>query len=246
MFASMILGTLLLLQGVEIEKMDSAVIQLQSAKAIKSESRGTKGAARVMALDNACAAYDAVVKYWPDSGVLTAEAAFRSGEINRSLGRPGAAKGSFEVAFDQGEGSYFAPRAILEIGHIHRRVSEMDKALEYYGRLVAIKGVPVRYLNDSREWAGKVHFELGHWDKALLSFKQWSVNSEGPTEQVRAVDLQLGCLLELKQMEAARVLLAKTMEELTPLSEEPSKEGARLKRALERMKAPSRLAASGT
>jgi tetratricopeptide (TPR) repeat protein len=245
MFVGLILGALPLLQGVEIEKMESAVVQLRSAKTIKSESRGTKGAARVLALDKACAAYDAVVKYWPESGVLTAEAAFRSGEINRSLGRPGAAKGSFEVAFDQGEGSTFAPRAILEIGHIHRRVSEMDKALEYYGRLASIKGVPVRYLNDSREWAGKVHFEIGHWEKALDAFKQWSVNSEGPIEQVKAVDLQLRCLLELKQIDAGRALLAKTMEELTPLSEEPSKEGVRLKRALERMKAPSQFAASG-
>lgn len=235
------------MQGVEIEtvgtveKAGSAVAQLQHAKACKADARGTKGAARVAAMNKACQAYDAVVSYWPDSGVVTAEAAFRSGEINRTMGHIGVAKGRFEVSFDNGEGSTFASRALLEIGHIHRRESEMDKALEYYGRVAALKGAPIRYINDSREWAGKTHFELGHWEKSIVALEEWYKNAEGPIEQIKSVDLQVQCLINLQQPVKAQQMLDEVLENLSPLAEEPSKESAKLKRAIERMKAPKLL-----
>lgn len=247
MFTSFILSGLLscaagIQDPVSVAKMPTASAQLQHAKKVKAEARGTKGAARVAALDKAITAYEAVRDYWPESGSVLAEAAFRRGEIQRTLGRSGLAKGAFQEAFDAGKNTPFAPRALLEIGHLHRRTAEFDHALQHYQRVRDMEGVHLRYVNDSREWMGRVYLDLGEWDKGIRAFAEWAANAETSVDVVRAVDQEALCWLGKKDLETAEARLTKIRVEMEVLANEPTKDGEALRRALERMKAPKQIA----
>lgn len=241
MLASLLLGALIVCQGGEVPKQPTAAAQLVYAKRVKSESRGTEGAARAAALQRAAAAYAAVPQYWPDAGVILAEAAFRRGELQRSLGQPGAARGAFLEALDHGQGSEFAPRALLEIGHLHRRAKEMDQALEFYQRLLALPGASLHQLNDGREWTGKVQLDLGLWEAAAASFSAWAANAEGPVEVVRAADLEAKAWIQHGALDRAERRLNEVQAQMEPFSQEPTKEAEELRKALERMKSPDLL-----
>ncbi|HJM39333.1 MAG TPA: tetratricopeptide repeat protein [Planctomycetota bacterium] len=242
MFLGILMTSLMLVEpGEGVEKYPTAEEQLLQAKKVKAEARGTKGEARVVALNKACEAYGAVLEYWPEAGLITAEAAFRQGEIHRGLGRPGPAKGAFESAVDQGASSGWEARGLLEIGHIHRRMAEMKDALLYYERALKLENVHLRYKNDSREWTGKVHLKLGNWEAAIGSFVEWANNSEGPIEVVKATDLEVGAWIKLGKLSKAETRLNQLQEEMGGLAEEPTKESAGLARAIERMKSPSLL-----
>ncbi|RMH05266.1 MAG: hypothetical protein D6702_01015 [Planctomycetota bacterium] len=228
----------------EIPKLATAQAQLDHAKEVKKESRGTKGAARAAALDRACAAYGAVLEYWPDSGAITAEAAFRQGEIHRTQGRPGPAKGAFLVAVEQGAGTRFAPRGLLEIGHIHRRAAEFPQALKSYAAVLKRQEASLRDRNDAFEWIGKVHLQLQEWPEAAQAFRSWADNAEGPVELVRAADLECQALAAGGDPATARRRFDEVTAQVEPLAAEPGKEAVRLRKALERCKAPAAIAAA--
>ncbi len=242
MFATLLVAGLALLQNGEIPKQPTAAAQLAYAKKVKGEARGTKGAGRIQALDRAILSYEAVANYWPDGGTLLGEAAFRRGEIQRTLGRSGLARGAFQEALDAGKGTVYASRALLELGHLHRRAGEFGDALKEYGKVAAIPNVRLRYLNDSREWTGKVEFKLGEWEKAAKAFAAWAANAESPVEVVRAADLEAQSLLGAGKVDQAAARIEKIRLELGPLASEPTKEAVQLKKALERMKSPDLIA----
>ncbi|TAH36812.1 MAG: hypothetical protein EYC70_07435 [Planctomycetota bacterium] len=241
MLASFVLCTLAALQAGEVPKQPTAAAQLNYAKKVKSESRGTEGAERVAALQRALEAYAAVPRYWPDGGTLLAEAAFRRGEIHRGLGQAGAARGAFQEALDHGQGTDFVPRALLEIGHLHRREREMDAAVQAYQRVQALPGVNLRYLNDSREWTGKVQLDLAQWEAAASSFAAWAANAEGPVEVVRAADLEAKAWIGKGDLVRAENRIRAVQAQMEALASEPTKEAEELRSALERMKSPELL-----
>ncbi len=227
--------------GDEVPRMPTAAAQLAHAGRIRAKVRGTRGAARVEALEAALAAYRAVTEFWPDGGSVLAEAAFRRGEIQRTLGRPGEAIAAFQEAFDAGKGTGFRPRALLEIGHVHRRAARFEQALESYGRVLALEGVALRQRNDAREWTGKVHLQLGDWTEAAAAFAAWAANAESGPEIVRAADLEARAWIQAGELERAEEVLQRTRSSLESLAQEPGKEAEALRRALERMKAPDLL-----
>ncbi|MBC8327933.1 MAG: hypothetical protein H8E31_04220 [Planctomycetes bacterium] len=228
----------------EIPKLATAQAQLDQAKEVKKESRGTKGAARVAALDRACDAFGAVVEHWPESGRITGEAAFRQGEIHRTLGRPGPAAGAFLIAVEQGDGTAFAARGQLEIGHLHRRASEFPQALKAYSAVLGRKDADLRYRNDSYEWIGKVQTELEEWDQAAAAFRSWGDNAEGPEELVKAADHEALALLGAGKLAAAKARVVEVQAQVEDLAGEPSKEAGKLRKALDRMKAPAAISAA--
>ncbi len=229
---------------VETPKLATAQAQLEQAKEVKKLSRGTKGAARVAALDRACEAFGDVVGLWPESGPVTAEAAFRQGEIHRTLGRPGPAKGAFLTAVEQGLGTPFAARGQLEIGHIHRRAAEFPAALKAYGAVLERKDADLRYRNDAYEWTGKVQVQLDHWGQAAAAFRKWGDNAEGPVELVKAADHEALALLGAGELAQAKARSLEVQAQVEDLAAEPGKEAARLRKALDRRKAPEAIAAA--
>ena len=233
-------------QDPSVPKMETAAAQLQHAKAVRSESRGTRGAERLLRLEAALAAYAAVRDHWPDSGRVLAEAAFRRGELHRTLGQPGHARSAFleclDAARESGESSVFPCRALLEIGHLHRRAGEFDQALASYRRARAEPGTMLRYQNDCREWIAEVHLDLGNWMEAGYAFREWAEHAEGPLEIVRATDGEALALLGAGEVELAQARVDQVVDAYEVLSADPTQEGEALRRALARMKAPQRIA----
>lgn len=225
----------------EVPRMPTAAAQLAHAGKVKARGRGTRGAARVQALEAALAAYQAVGRYWPESGPVLAEAAFRRGEIQRTLGRPGAALGAFQEAFDAGKGTDFRARALLEIGHIHRRAARFQEALASYGRVLDLEGTALRYRNDAREWTGKTLLTTGRAAEAAAAFAAWAADAEDGPEIARAADLEARAWIEAGELDRAGEVLARTRQSLEPLADEPGEDGEAVRRALERMKAPALL-----
>ena len=216
-------------------------LQLQHARQVKSAARGTRGAARIEALDRAVAAYAAVTEYWPEPGPVAAEAAFRRGEIQRSLGREGPARASFLEVLDLGPGTAFHPRALLELGHLRRRAGEYGQALERYRQVLEIQGVPLRYANDSREWTARVLLDTAEWKGAAEAARSWKAHAEGPVEIVRAADLEARALAGQGLLDEASRVLEGLREDLADLAADPTPEGEALQRAFERMKAPAEI-----
>lgn len=244
MIAGLLAAAALAWQGAEVPRLASASAQLEHARKVRSEARGLEGAARLEALERALRAYEAVRDFWPDSGAIAAEAAFRRGEIHRSLGQDGAARGAFQEAFDAGRGTDYAPRALLEVGHIHRRAVEMDQALHYYERALALEGASLRRRNDAREWIGRVRLDLQQWEAAAAAFASWAAEAEGPVEAVRAADLEAQAWIGKGELDRAAERLAALEQRVKPLAAEPTREAEELRRALGRMKAPDLLRAA--
>lgn len=243
MLVTILLSALALPQA-DVPKLATAQAQLDHAKEVKKESRGAKGAARVAALDRACAAYGAVLQFWPDGGPVLAEAAFRQGEIHRSLDRPGQASGAFLLAAEHGAGTQFQPRGLLEIGHLHRRAAEFPDALKRYEQILALEESDPRYRNDAREWTGKIRLELEEWPAAAAVFRAWGDNAENPVELVKASDLEALAWIGAAQLEKARARIVEVESQVEELAAEPTKEAEALRKALDRRKAPGALAAA--
>ena len=214
---------------------------LAEAKAVKFAARGTKGEARLAALKKACRAFESVAEEWPQEGKITAEAAFRAAEIHRTMGNPGLARGQFEVSFDAGRGTLFAPRALIEVAHLERRAKKLEKALAMYERASTLEETPQRYQNDCREWIGKVYLNLKKWDQAMGSFDSWKDHAENPVEAIQAVDLKAKAQILAGHFEEALDTLHQIQLENAVLVGEPTKEAVKVAQALERMKSPGLL-----
>ncbi|HEX9792614.1 MAG TPA: hypothetical protein VGC54_01395 [Planctomycetota bacterium] len=226
---------------VAVPRQATASLQLAHAKTVRAAARGASGAARVEALQEAATAYQAVTDHFPGHGVVQAEAAFRRGEIQRALGRTGLARAAFLEAYDAGNGTDYAARGLIEVGHLHRRAAEFDQALAHYRKVREIPGVLLRYSNDSLEWECKALLRVGAFEEAGRVAALWSANAEGPLDVVRAADLEIQALVGMDALDRAEARLAQVQAQLEPFVQEPSKEAEQLRKALERMKAPELL-----
>ena len=215
---------------------------MAQAKAAKSATRGLKGEARIQAMRVAAREYAAVARHWPEQKLLVTEACYRRGEILRSLGEGGAARGAFEDALEAAPaGSDFSVRALLEIGHLCRRAELHADAMAFYEKARDRKEVSLRYNNDGREWLARTHLAALAWKAAEVAAIDWAEHAEGPVEEVKARDRQLLALIGQKRLLAAGQLLAQVREEMQPLGAAPTKEGESVRKAVERMKAPEAL-----
>jgi hypothetical protein len=195
-------------------------------------------------LQEAVLACRAVNNYWPGVGAMQAEAAYREGELWLRLEQPGDAVAAFQTCMDASDHQAgFAPRARMQLAHIHRRASRFGKAIHGYGLVELEPAATLRHLNDALEWQGRCWMELGQWSLAASRFEQWSDQAEGPLEQVRAADWQAQALLRAEQTTAAEILLSELQSRLRKRSLEPTPEGRELFEALGRIRAEVQLRA---
>jgi tetratricopeptide (TPR) repeat protein len=228
---------------VSVAKAESAEAQMALAKSAKSATRGLKGEAQLKQKRAAAQAYSAVARHWSAEKELVTEACYRRGEILRSLGEEGAARGAFEDALEAApKGNDFSVRALLEIGHVCRRAEQHADAMEFYEKARDRKGVSLRYNNDGREWLARTLLAVLEWKAAEAAAIDWAEHAEGPVEEVKARDRQVLALVGQKRLLAARQLLEQVREEMKPLAAAPTKEGESVRRSLYRMKAPKALA----
>jgi len=222
----------------EVAKVESVEAQMEVAKQRKSEARGLKGIARIEQMKAAANAFQAVARFWPKEKEVVAEACFRRGEILRSMGEAGAARGAFEEAAEaERAGKDFTVRAYLELGHLCRRAFEHEDALVFYRKARDCKKVSLRYNNDGREWITRLALEIFAWKEARLAARDWEKHAEVPVEEVKARDLQILAMLGEGDWRKAEKELAKLKKSMRRLASAPTREGAQLKKALEEMKA---------
>ena len=216
----------------------SLEVQMAKAKQCKKESRGLSGEARFEAMKKTIVAYRAVAIHWPGVGPIRAEAAFRRGEIHRTLGDRGAARGAFEEALDAGGKTPFGPRALLEIGHLHRRALEIGLAVRYYRQALNFRGVFLRQKNDAREWLSRTWLLAKDGPRAAMWGSRWRANAEDPREEARAGDLEIQAWLLADNFTQAETVWKQLQLRLLPLTQEPTKEAKALASLLARLKGP--------
>jgi tetratricopeptide (TPR) repeat protein len=182
-------------------------------------------------------AYAAVLLHHPDREEVAAEAQFRVGEILRAAGRPREASAAFEKAYRLGKGTDFRARALLEIGHIHRRAGRVERALDAYSDVVHDWSARPSLRDLGGLWAGRMRVLLGRAEEARRTFLRLSRTAERPVVRVRAYDRLALLEHELGIGEAARALLQRCLRELRPVARERTRLGAEVTRALRRMRA---------
>ncbi|MFG0320402.1 MAG: hypothetical protein ACF8XB_24235, partial [Planctomycetota bacterium JB042] len=95
---------------------------LAAARQTKRTAHRKTGEEKRRILEETVAAYRLVLERHGDQGDLCAEAAFRVGEIERTLGDALASRAAFEAAAARGgDAPRFAARAENELGHLARR-----------------------------------------------------------------------------------------------------------------------------
>jgi len=183
--------------------------QLDAAKALRRAASKKSGEERRSSMLSAAEAYRKVVTDNPDQSRLCAEAAFRAGEIERSLGDLAKARGAFEIAVNHGkEAPQFGARAMSEMAHIDRRNEKLDEALVLYRKVA--ETFPGQDAEGARAitWAGKVEAKLGKSEEAR---KTWlSIGdrfSAQPILAIRAADLAALSFLEDGDVANARKTL---------------------------------------
>jgi len=115
-------------------------------------------------------------------------------------------------------------------------------AVGFYQHARDCKGVSLRYQNDGREWLTRTWAMGLAWESCLVAARDWIQHAESPVERIRAADWQIEACLQLGQLEEARRIYKDLLAAMEILAAAPSKEGIQVKKTLDRMKAPKRLA----
>lgn len=164
----------------------AAKLQLDGAKQLRRAAGKKTGEERRTALRAAADAYRKVATEHPDSAAVSAEAAFRAGEIMRSLGDADAARSDFELAAKSGkQAPQFGARALNELGHLARRKEQFDEAIAFYQRVNSEfpgqDGEGARALT----WVGKLEARLGKDEQARTTWL--SLQERFPSQPVLAI-----------------------------------------------------------
>jgi tetratricopeptide (TPR) repeat protein len=224
-----------------IEKQPDARAQIRHAAAVKREGRGLQGEARMVHLRRVASAYEAVLTNFPDAKAECAEASFRLGETLRTLADWDGAVGAFARVVEIGASPRWAARALLETGNVHRRAKEMAKALEAYARVVAEYPQERAVRDDAYLWMGKVHATMREWDLARSAFTKVAEEGEDAVDRIQAFDrIALSYFEEGKEAEAAAAI-ERCKSLFAELADEPTRQGARVKKALSRMRSTTKL-----
>ena len=172
--------------GSEPATADTAAEQLAIAKQVRRDANKKEPDEKRRILLAAADAYQVILDRFADDHVPCAEAAFRIGEIHRSLGDAARASQAFERVLDHGaHHERFAARALTELGHLARRAGRGDDAIGFYER--AIDEYPQRTGEGATAlvWIGKVEDRRGRREEARAAWL--SVGDRFPSEPVRAI-----------------------------------------------------------
>jgi hypothetical protein len=220
---------------------DPGKAALASASAAKRAAQKLEGEERGTALRAVTTQYDAVSADEAFDRAVRSEAAFRSGEILRTLKEAEAADARFLRATELGaeveEGRAFAARGLLERAHLRRRAGEVDAALTLYGEVRERFAVERRSAAHAMSWAGKVLLgadRLAEARPVLVGFGE--AYPEYPKEAVRNADLVAVELMEAGDEAGARQIVAELRAQMAPVLEAGDKTAASVQTALDAMK----------
>ncbi len=224
-----------------LPRLDSARAELARASGLKIALRGTAGDARHAAREAAVRAYRAVREHFPDDAPACAEAAFRAGELLRAADDVAAARSEFAIARERGSGTPFRVRAMLEIGHMERRVRNHADALATYESVLAEAAAPRAARDEASLWLGRVYVELGRGADARRVWQRVADDGEDPIDRVRAFDFLAGARIADGDLDGAAGVLKQCRSALADFAAEETALGERVRAALLAMRANDEL-----
>ncbi|MFO1008717.1 MAG: tetratricopeptide repeat protein [Planctomycetota bacterium] len=220
-----------------VPKLESAAEQLRYAGSLKTALRGLDGDGRRDGRLAAVRAYRAVREHFPDDVQAGAEGAFRAAELLRAAGDVPGALGEFAWTRDHGGESPFRVRALLEIGHVHRRAKHAQEALAAYEAVVADASASKRQKDEASLWVGSVHADNERPDEARRAWQRVADAGDDPLDRIRAFDF-LACAAVAKgDLEAAAGILERCRDALSEVAAEETRLGERVRAALSGMRA---------
>jgi tetratricopeptide (TPR) repeat protein len=220
---------------------------LADAAAAKRAAQKLDGTARTQALATLADRYVELTGKDAFAAGERAEAAFRAGELLRSLERGKQADELFARAVELGEeapsGREFAARSLLERGHIRRRANDAEGALALYAEVQRRFADQRRTAATARTWSGKVQLKAGHVEEAtafLLGFAE--TYPEFAVEAVRDADLLAVAQAEGGDETAARATVDRLRREVQPVLEKGGKDATAVQAALDDLRVTEMLA----
>ncbi|MFN0207344.1 MAG: tetratricopeptide repeat protein [Planctomycetota bacterium] len=220
--------------GDAVEKASDAKQQLRKADEARRKIRG-KGDERREGSENAARAYAAVFEYFPEAKAECSTAAFRFGELKRSLGLLDEARDAFRKVVKWNGDEELSARALYETGHIYRKAKEYGKALEFYRKVVIDFSEIASTRDDSLYWIGNLHAQNKDYEKAREAWRAVAERGVDALDRIRSFDKIAGSYLKEGKRDAAIHTLEEAKTALHEAASEPSSKGARVKQALERM-----------
>lgn len=191
---------------------------LDQAQKLRRAASKKVGEERRAQLESAIAAYRKVVDECKDEPREAAEAAFRAGEIERSLGDAAGAREAFEKSVALGKSApQFGARALNELAHLARREKKLDAAMALYKR------VPAEYPQQEAEgaramtWVGKLLVEQGKAAEARASWLAIGDQFKSqPVLAIRAADLAAMSLVQANDEAGASAIVEQVEKRFGP------------------------------
>ncbi len=226
----------------------TAAAQLEHAKQARRASFKTSGEERRKILESVIAEYQVVLDRFASEFGACAEAAFRIGELKRSLGDTAGAKDAFEKTSNMGkQAPRFAARALAELGHLARRTGDDAAAKAIYQRVMSeypkndVEGVK------ALTWIGKIEAKRGNAKEAREIWMSLADKFPSqPIAAVRAADLAALAALKNGDRSDAEAIVSATQARFSSDNEDQAWWSPEVEEALNRMRAPEKLAGNGS
>jgi len=225
----------------EVPRQESAVAQLSHAARLRKEIDGKSGSEREEARARVVEAYRAVRVLWPEDAEACAEGAFRAGELLRAAKQTAQAAIEFEIAREKGSAEGFGSRARLELAHLLRRGDQRERALAEFEALAMLNKAPQNRRDEAGLWAGRVQHDLGLRAQACRTWQRLAQQAEDPIDRIQAWDWLVQDLVDARDLEGAAGMLERAREALAAQAAEETKQGERVRNALQRMRSIDQL-----
>jgi hypothetical protein len=225
----------------EVPRQANAVAQLSHAARLRRELDGKSGSERDEARARAVEAYRAVRVLWPEDAEACAEGAFRAGELLRAAKQSAEAAIEFEIAREKGGAEGFGSRARLELAHLLRRGDQRERALAEFEALAMLSKAPQNRRDEAGLWAGRLQHDMGLRAQACRTWHRLAEQAEDPMDRIQAWDWLVQDLLDARDLEGAAGMLERAREALAPQAAEETKQGERVRNAMQRMRSIDQL-----
>mgnify|MGYP002713145359 CR=1 FL=1 len=231
------------------------------AKTPKGASKKEKLAAKVRAVE----AYAQLESRYATRESIVAEARFRRAQLLGRMGQEDQALRAYRGALTADTRGIGA-RAMLEAGHLERRLKRYSEALGFYreaaglaqpasktkapaekGKKARARTANQRYGSEARIWIGVTLVKLGRLPDARSCWMALaSESTQEPRLRIKAFDRLAMSYVAEKNEEQARKVLADADRSLAAACEGKSKQAQALQRSLVRMRARKALAKAET
>jgi tetratricopeptide (TPR) repeat protein len=220
----------------------SAAAKLKEAYALRRTSFKKPREVKNRILLETAGIYEQIIKEHSECRAECAQASFRAGEIYRSLKMAERAEASFLRTLQFEKKGDFAARSLNEVGHIHRRKEEYDRAIEFYRRVLS-ECTDIRdECAEALTWIGKVQLKRNELEKGrqtLLGFADRF--PDFPAAAIRNMDLVALSLIDEGKIAEAEDIVESCHQRYGSLSEADPATAKKVEKALKKMKAGERL-----